>query len=125
MPNKKKEEFLNQTVFYPKTYIKNVYGDYILNVMPHSEVCMHLRVAGRIMGVRIIGHTFTGTDNNVKYTPSAQLINPLNGKEHSFPISLGEAGIFSEQIKGLKKGCYRYYYYACPKIGVAGGDHVS
>jgi len=120
MPKKKKAPC--QTVFYPRKDVK--LGDYFLNVMPFSEVCMHLRVAGRIMGVKVICHTYTGTDK-VNYTPSAQLINPLDGKEYSFPISLGEAGIFTEQIPGLKKGFYRYYYYACPQIGPIGQEHVS
>lgn len=52
----------------------------ILQTMPHSEVCMHMRVAGKRMFVAPI-------DNDM-----AQLYT-LAGEPFSFPITRGEAGI--------------------------------
>lgn len=50
-----------------------------LVVMPYSEVCMHMRVAGKPMLTRPVGHNM------------CQLYTP-NGRIFSFPITMGEAG---------------------------------
>jgi hypothetical protein len=47
--------------------------------MPWSEVCMHLRVAGKVMRFEFLG-------------TAVQLLDE-DGKPFSFPITAGEAGI--------------------------------
>jgi len=68
-------------------------GDRVRLELPHSEVCMHMRVAGRVMDVRMTEGRY----------PMAQLLNP-DGSEFSFPIGTGEAGIFGD----LDRGFYCY-----------------
>lgn len=50
--------------------------------LPYSEVCMHMRVAGRRAMVEIL--------TTHRY-PSAQIW--LDGRRYSTPVTLGEAGI--------------------------------
>lgn len=59
-------------------------GDVLPITLPWSEVCMHMRVAGKPMLVEIT----TGR------WPAAQLLE--DGRPYSFPITLGEAGIFTD-----------------------------
>lgn len=54
-------------------------GDVVRVTLPWSEVCMHMRVADRVMDVRVLEH-------------GAQLLN-ADGSNFSFPITHGEAGI--------------------------------
>lgn len=54
-------------------------GDTVSVELPYSEVCMHMRVAGKTMMVSVREH-------------GAQLLNP-DGSVFSFPITHGEAGI--------------------------------
>ncbi len=68
-------------------------GDRVRLELPHSEVCMHMRVAGRVMDVRMTEGRY----------PMAQLLNP-DGSEFSFPIGTGEAGIFGDVDRGFY--CY-------------------
>ena len=68
-------------------------GDRVRLELPYSEVCMHMRVAGRVMDVRMTGGRY----------PMAQLLNP-DGSEFSFPITTGEAGIYGDIERG-------FYYY--------------
>ena len=48
--------------------------------MPWSEVCMHMKIAGKTMWVADAGHGM------------AQLYEPDTGQAFSFPITHGEAG---------------------------------
>ena len=52
-------------------------------VMPHSEVCMHMRVAGRQMAFALL------------HGGSVQLLND-DGSHFSFPITSGEAGVLED-----------------------------
>jgi hypothetical protein len=54
-------------------------GDYLKVVLPFSEVCMHMRVAGEEMWVEVLPH-------------GAQLRDE-HGAPFSFPIGHGEAGV--------------------------------
>jgi hypothetical protein len=63
--------------------------------VPHSEVCMHMRVAGTVMDVEVLGRTF----GDVTYV-SAQLYR-LDGRPFSAPIGLGEAGIYGTLADGM------------------------
>jgi len=51
-------------------------------IMPYSEVCVHLRVAGTAMLAKLIDGTMV------------QLFNE-NGSPFSFPITAGEAGFLT------------------------------
>lgn len=51
-------------------------------VMPHSEVCMHLGIAGRLWDVKVL-------------EDGAQ-VQDRDGKPFSFPITHGEAGIYRD-----------------------------
>lgn len=64
-------------------------GDTVRLQLPHSEVCMHMRVAGKVFNVR-----FEGT--------GAQIMND-DGSERSFAVTPGEAGFHYE--------LGRYYCY--------------
>lgn len=64
-------------------------GDRVRLLMPHSEVCMHMRVAGLTMTVDLIGGTYPGGQTYVV----AQLRNE-DGSVFSSPIGTGEAGIY-------------------------------
>lgn len=79
-------------------------------VMPYSEVCMHLRVAGKMMRFRLIPNS-----RDPKYAPSVQLLNP-DGSNYSFPIGQGEGGVYYDHDcwnEGEDRE-YRYYYYKSP-----------
>jgi hypothetical protein len=60
-------------------------GSIVFVELPHSEVLCHMRVAGQVLPVQI-----TGTD----YL-SAQVLDTA-GKPFSFPVTLGEAGIYTD-----------------------------
>jgi hypothetical protein len=57
----------------------------VLTVMPYSEVCMHLNIAGRLVGIR-----FADEGRMV------QVVNAATGSPISFPITPGEAGVHIE-----------------------------
>jgi len=57
-------------------------GSTVTVELPYSEACMHMRVAGKTMEVLVLQN-------------GAQLFDS-DGKEFSFPITHGEAGIIAE-----------------------------
>lgn len=67
-------------------------GETVSVELPYSEVCMHMRVAGKRMDVQFL------SERN-----GAQLLN-ANGSRFSFPILPGEAGFYRETDG-------RHYYY--------------
>ena len=71
-------------------------GDVVTMEIAHSEVCMHMQVAGSIMKVHLQG----------ELRPCAQLLR-LDGTEFSAPITTGEAGFYYEDG--------RYYCYPVEK----------
>ena len=77
--------------------MKNQYvtgGNIVELEFPYSEVCMHLRVAGRVMKVEVVPQ-MTGRC-------VAQLLND-DGSNYSFSILMSEAGFYRDD-----RG---YYYY--------------
>jgi hypothetical protein len=60
--------------------------------LPHSEVCMHMRVSGKTMAFELLAKEY----------PSVQLYQ-ADGRPFSFPILTGEAGLYRDE-----EG---YYYY--------------
>lgn len=61
-------------------------------VMPHSEVCMHMRIAGKTMDFELLN----------KQWPGVQLYDSKGGY-FSSSITTGEAGLYRDE-----EG---YYYY--------------
>lgn len=59
-------------------------GDIVKVTLPFSEVCMHMRVAGDVMAVKVLEH-------------GVQLLND-DGSNYSFPITHGEAGIYTPMV---------------------------
>lgn len=57
-------------------------GDVVWLKLPWSEACMHLRVAGQVRDVRVLAD-------------GAQILND-DGTPYSFPVTHGEAGIYSD-----------------------------
>jgi hypothetical protein len=57
--------------------------------MPYSEVCMYMKVAGKRMGVKVI---------TARERKAAQLYN-LDGQPFSFPVTLGEVGVYERDGK--------------------------
>jgi hypothetical protein len=73
-------------------------GETVRLELPYTEVCMFMRVAGEIFDVQLQGEQY----------PVAQLYR-LDGTPFSFPITPGEAGLFSHH--GAKDPARRYYCY--------------
>lgn len=67
-------------------------GEFGKAEMPHSEVCMHMRVAGKTMKFQLLD----------KQYPSVQLYKD-DDTFFSGPITTGEAGVFTDD--------QGYYYY--------------
>jgi hypothetical protein len=65
-----------------KRYVKQ--GQMVMVTMPYSEVCMHMRIAGEPMFVKLV-HPWM-----------AQLYD-MAGREFSAPITTGEAGLFRDE----------------------------
>ncbi|KJK56119.1 hypothetical protein [Saccharothrix sp. ST-888] len=57
-------------------------GQRFRHKLPHSEVCQHMKVAGHVMEVEVRER-------------GAQLYK--DGREFSFPIGWGEAGIYQDR----------------------------
>ena len=68
-------------------------GERVQLELPYSEVCMHMRVAGKVMQAEILPSAY-----------SAQLYS-LDGRPFSAPITTSEAGFYREAERF-------YYYYA-------------
>jgi hypothetical protein len=63
-------------------------------VMPHSEVCMHMRIAGKVMDFELLDKEY----------PSVQLYTDIDNKHYfSSPITYGEAGVHRDNAG--------FYYY--------------
>lgn len=60
--------------------------------LPYSEVCIHMRVAGKVRPVTLIANT--RPDGTASY-PMAQILN-LDGSPFSMPVTYGEAGIYRD-----------------------------
>lgn len=71
-------------------------GDTVEKVLPYSEVCMHLRVAGKRLKVRL------GLNGR-----TAQIYD-ADGKPYSFPVLAGEAGLHDN---------YDGTFYCYPDMG--------
>ncbi len=79
-------------------------GERVRVIAPHSEVCMHFRLAGLPVEVELLARTFDGVTYH-----SAQLY--VDDKPFSSSITTGEAGIFDEGG--------RFYVYAIdPSVSV-------
>lgn len=70
---------------YTPQYVK--VGDTVNMEIAFSEVAMHMRVAGKVMPVKLVSERM------------AQLLRP-DGSDFSFPITMGEAG-FYEDSRGI------------------------
>lgn len=70
-----------------------ILGERYQGEMPHSEVCIHMQVAGKVMEFELLENK-----------RSVQLYK--DGRPFSSPILCGEAGLFREDCDGLS-----FYYY--------------
>lgn len=73
-------------------------GERVLIELPHSEVCMHMQVAGKVMGVEVVTNAYNGVTFVM-----AQLWD-MDGHKFSAPIGIGEAGIYGCMSHGMY--CY-------------------
>lgn len=69
-------------------------GETVAVELPFSEVCMHMRVAGKVMDVRLQAARYMNGEP-APGSPVAQILN-ANGGEFSFPILYGEAGFYAD-----------------------------
>ena len=80
---------------HPNTFVRVLLGELYCALMPHSEVCMHMQVAGKFMYFRLLGPR------------SVQLYEPFGPNQDlrvfSAPILPGEAGLYTDN-----KGLYFY-----------------
>jgi hypothetical protein len=94
------------TMTYSDTPADVRVGDTVRVLLPASEVCMHLRVAGTIRAVRI--------EPGGQYGPYAQILN-----EHGGPFSLGilmsEAGFYHDPVRDAERDWYSGWYYYPPE----------
>jgi hypothetical protein len=79
-------------------------GDRLTLELPWSEVCHHMRVAGKFMQAVLKDY-------------SVQLYNP-DGSPFSGPITHGEAGIYDDRERG-------YYYYQVIEVPAPVAASVS
>lgn len=63
-------------------------GECLIGEMPYSEVCMHMKIAGKKMIVERLGSSAQ------LYSMDAENGCPNRNKPFSFPITYGEAGLF-------------------------------
>lgn len=81
-------------------------GDVVNIRLPYSEVCMHLKVAGRLRPVEVL-------------PDGAQIMN-WDGTNFSFPVNHGEAGIFNDG-----QGLYTNYLEGCKTVAGPNGDALT
>lgn len=86
------ENLRSRAVAYPDTFYRAV--------MPHSEICIHMGIAGRVMKFRI------DLDDKV------YLYDPERGSQFGGPILPSEAGLF--QVEGEN------YFYPAPTQPIKG-----
>jgi hypothetical protein len=70
-------------------------GDTVTVELPYSEVCMHMRVAGRRMPVRLQDARYFNGEP-APGSPVAQILTESGG-EFSFPVLYGEAGFYRDE----------------------------
>lgn len=64
-------------------------GDTVRVELPHSEVCMHMGIAGSVREVEVTSECRSGL-------AMAQILDP-DGRPFGAPVTPGEAGIFSDR----------------------------
>jgi|WetSurMetagenome_2_1015567.scaffolds.fasta_scaffold394956_1 hypothetical protein len=69
--------------------------------LPYSEVCLSMRVAGKVGEIELIPRYFSDSDGNENCYYVAQIF--FNGEPWSAPILDGEAGFYHDA-----KGYYAY-----------------
>lgn len=70
-------------------------GDTVTVELPYSEVCMHMRVAGRQLQVELQpARYFNGEP--APGSPVAQILSE-SGRPFSFPVLYGEAGFYRDE----------------------------
>lgn len=90
-----------------KTYV--AVGDTFNVTLPYSEVCMFMRIAGKRMTVTLVGNH------------AVQLLND-NGSDFSFPITSGEAGVFTEYEYNDDGDIVNSLHYVTGNTPVVNGD---
>lgn len=73
-------------------------------VAPHSEVCMHMNIAGLVVGIELREQRY---DDYTGY--SVQLYGP-DGRPYSAPVTTGEGGLYSLSWDAETR-TGRFYYY--------------
>ena len=73
-------------------------GDRFITILPHSEVCIHMQVAGQFMVCELLS-------NGMVQLYSAKNVDRLYRK-FSFPITSGEAGVYGS---GTERDPYYVY----------------
>lgn len=85
--------------------IKIKLGDKVKAIMPWSEVCMHLGIAGKTMTCEVLSRGVQLYDDK--------------GEKFSFPITHGEAGFYEV---AQKDGEERWWYTDHPQSEAKKGD---
>lgn len=102
---------MSVTTVAVKRYVR--VGDRVPLVMPYSEVCMHLRVAGTVMLGELL--------------PSRMVqLFTVDGVRVSFPVTSGEAGLY-EDDHGMFYSAHRCATVGCSVLAAGtlsypGGD---
>lgn len=80
-------------------------GKMYLVEMPYSEVCMHMQIAGQMMQIELVG--------NPKHL-MVQVFD-LSGALFSFPITQGEAGVYTHTNEETHEEFLYCYAYLPPE----------
>lgn len=83
-------------------------GDVVRVQLPHSEVCMHMRLAGQVRPVQFL--------SPAGQSAVVQILNE-DGSHFSFPILPGEAGFYRGRVGTTIDGARveGYYCYRAPE----------
>lgn len=91
-----------------KVYVQP--GEHLYNVMPFSEVMMHMRLAGKRMNCEV-------------RESSVQLLDE-NDRCYSIPVTLGEAGFYQDE-NGIYYNAFRRQYKFVPEGFAYGSEYVT
>jgi hypothetical protein len=80
-------------------------GQKVMMTLAHSEVCMHMQVAGKVMLVELIQKDYGD------YVGTSAQIYREDGRPFSSPITYGEAGFYHRGDNDAYKRGEGFYFY--------------
>lgn len=97
-------DFITMTDGGPQVRVRP--GLVYAHVLPHSEVCMHMKVAGKVMAFKLIESVHK---NEPWWQYSVQLLRD-DGTCFSGTITTGEGGLYNDHSKSRQPEQFFYFY---------------